>query len=117
MKINGLIHELYRVKCIQDCLTREEASKFFKTSWQFLYAVLTYKRPMPEWMVAKMAEFLDIPEGVVGIAYGYYPEEWVELCRTQPDVIHKSMHTLLKTLSPDPDVNLSSVKSKTLSHA
>ncbi len=65
--------------------------------------------------MAKMAKFLNLEEGVVGIAFGYYPTEWVNICRDAPDVVHRAMHTLLKTLKTRPNLSLASHRGKTLS--
>lgn len=101
------------MKCLQDGLTREQAAAHFGCSWQFILAVLTYKRPMPASMVPKMATFLGIDEGIVGIAFGYYPVDWMTICRETPEVIHRAINSLLKTLKSTPDLRLDPHRGKT----
>lgn len=116
-KIKSAALELYQIRCIQLSLTRDEAAKKFRCSWQFILSVLTYKRPMPEWMIKKMAEFLDVDEGVVGLAFGYYPEDWVALCRENPGVVYKSLVSALKSLKANPSLKTHPVRGKSRSQS
>ena len=99
MKNRGAILEFFQIRCVQLDITRDEAAKRFKVTWQYLYQVLTYVRPMPQWMVKKMAAFLEIDEGVVGIAFGYYPVEWIFVCQHTPEAIYKQIKETLGTVS------------------
>lgn len=102
--MNSELHKLFKKKLIEKNMKLTEASKFLGCSPQFVFAVFSGKSCLPRKMLPKMAALLDLDEAHLGLAFGYYPQDWLDLCQASPDIVYKAMTSLLSSIKTNPDL-------------
>jgi len=81
--------------CIDNNLTRDEFSKMFDCSWQFMHAVLRRKEKCPLRISNALSEVLKIKKEIVALSFGYYTSDWMFICYHDPEKAWRFIDRLL----------------------
>ena len=98
MRTRPAVYAFFHFHCRRKKLTHVAAAKQFGCSWQYLHSVLIYKRPMPPWLIQALSTFLQVEPGIIGLAFGYYPDAWIQLAREQPELCFRALTMTLGKL-------------------
>jgi len=87
----------FNAYCRLKGITGEYAAvTIFGVSRQFMHAVLSFKTGCPEKMLDKMCKEFGAHKEVLGVAFGRYPEDWLQFLRERPGRAQKAIHGILK---------------------
>jgi len=72
-------------------LHQKDLAKNLGCSVQFLHLIMNYKRPCPDKMIPKIAEFIDEKPEIVGVAFNKMPKDFETACTSEPGFVYNEL--------------------------
>lgn len=82
--------------CSAHAITRGKYFDRLGISRQMWFLVTHYKTPMPAWLYRRVVKDFNLEAIKTGLEFGFFPEEFMKMCRDQPEIIAPTVRGLMR---------------------